>query len=109
MNIRRRSVFLSSLFILSCALFAPRDAAAQQVKWQPDFARAARLAQRMNKPLLVEVGAEWCGYCAKMQQETLRNVHVADHINACFVPVKVDADAEKKLVAALVCARCRPR
>jgi uncharacterized protein YyaL (SSP411 family) len=95
----------SLLLLVACASFGlalqGQSANAQQIAWQTDFQRAAKQAQQQKKPLLVKVGTSWCHYCVKMKHETFQNAHIAEHVNACFVPVSVDADLSKELVRAM--------
>jgi uncharacterized protein YyaL (SSP411 family) len=41
-------------------------------------------------------GASWCGYCRKLEQETLGDPRMAAYVNAAFVPVRVDLDKDRK-------------
>ena len=58
-------------------------------------------AARTGKPLLLLFGAEWCVYCHKQTDETLADPAVAARVNADFVPVRLDFDADAKLAEVL--------
>jgi len=73
---------------------------AAKIAWQSDFRKAAAEATRLKKPLLIEVTATWCTYCRKMKF-TYADAQIANHVNHCFVPVAVDADANKRLMKSL--------
>lgn len=72
-----------------------------RIKWQTSLQKAAELAQKSGKPILVQFTAEWCTFCHKMLDETLSNQKIAKQINECFIPVVLDADANEQIVAAL--------
>ncbi|MGH7950115.1 MAG: thioredoxin domain-containing protein, partial [Candidatus Binataceae bacterium] len=69
-----------------------RDAANSPIRWQrwsePTFA----LARKLNRPLLIDVGAMWCHWCHVMDETTYADPKVIDLLNRRYVPVKVDAD-----------------
>ncbi|MCA9216279.1 MAG: thioredoxin family protein [Planctomycetales bacterium] len=71
------------------------------IQWQTDIDQATALAQQQNKPLLMKVSTDWCGYCKKMQRETFSDATIIRHINENFVPVYVDGDKHKTLVRQL--------
>jgi uncharacterized protein YyaL (SSP411 family) len=100
MKCRPSFVFMFSCVALGVALFG-QSASAEQIAWQTNFQQAAKQAQQQKKPLLIKVGASWCHYCVKMKRETFQDAHIADHVNACFVPVSLDADRNRDLVRAL--------
>ena len=58
-------------------------------------------AKELHRPILLDVGAVWCPWCALMDRDTYTNVDTANYINQHFVAVKVDFDASPKLVAQL--------
>jgi thiol:disulfide interchange protein len=58
-----------------------RDAAAQQIRWQPYDPGSFALAKRLNRPVLIDIGAMWCHWCHVMDQKTYADPQVAGLIN----------------------------
>ena len=50
------------------------------------------MAQRENKPMLLDIGAVWCHWCHVMDRESYDDPAVAAIVNEHFVAVKVDRD-----------------
>lgn len=73
-----------------------RDEAAE-VRWQTNLQAAHRIAVAENKPIMIVFGAEWCGYCKKLEKQTLNSPEVAQYINETFVPVHLDLDKEQRV------------
>src|SRR5579885_1874635 len=69
-----------------------RQAAAQPVRWQPYAAASLELAKRLDRPVLIDLGAMWCHWCHVMDDKTYADPQVAALINQLFVPIKVDRD-----------------
>ncbi|MHB8889232.1 MAG: thioredoxin domain-containing protein [Acidobacteriaceae bacterium] len=69
-----------------------RTAMHQPVNWHPWGAEAFALAQRENKPILLDIGAVWCHWCHVMDRESYDDAKTAQVINENFIPVKVDRD-----------------
>jgi len=94
---------IGPLFVLVVAgLLAPgQSVRAASVTWEKDFRRAARKSDRLNKPMLLEFTASWCGYCHKMRDTTFTDKRIIKHLNACFIPVVVDADENEELMKAI--------
>jgi uncharacterized protein len=69
-----------------------RSAMHQPVRWHEWGEEAFALAQRENKPILLDVGAVWCHWCHVMDRESYESAEVAEIINQNFVAVKVDRD-----------------
>jgi HEAT repeat protein/thioredoxin-like negative regulator of GroEL len=44
-------------------------ATSKTVEWSDDLTAAAKAAQASGKPLLIRVGAAWCGWCEKLTEE----------------------------------------
>ena len=69
-----------------------RQATAQAIRWQPYNSDTFALAKRMNRPVLIDIGAMWCHWCHVMDEQTYADPEVAQLINRLVVPIKVDRD-----------------
>lgn len=78
-----------------------KRAVSQPVDWYPWGAEAFKRAQEFDRPILLDVGAVWCEWCDLMDRESYNRPQFAAFINANFVAVKVDHDAQPQLVAEL--------
>jgi uncharacterized protein YyaL (SSP411 family) len=67
-------------------------AARQPVSWQPWGRDVFALAARLDRPVLLYVGAEDCRWCAVMDREVYSNPDLGALIDSLFVPVRVDRD-----------------
>lgn len=93
---------LFAVTALSALLFGSAESAvAAPIVWQKDLAQTVNTSTTTNKPMLVKIGAAWCGYCKKMDRVAFADPKVIDHVNDCFVPVSLDADHNKRLVREL--------
>ncbi len=94
--------YVSWMIVAVIATLLPASAAqAGVIRWHQDLRQSSREAARQQKPMLVMVGADWCGYCHKMLNETFANPQVASRINDRFVPVLLDADRQAAAVEQL--------
>jgi len=78
-----------------------KRAAQQPVDWYPWGPEAWERAKQLDRPVLLDLGAVWCGWCDLMDRESYYRPEVAAFINANFVAVKVDYDAQPQLAAEL--------
>ena len=85
------------LLLLLCA--APQGALADRVNWR-GFAGGKQQAEASGKKLMVYFRTDWCGYCDRMEKSTFADEKVVRLLEKQFVPVKVDAEEERKLAAA---------
>jgi uncharacterized protein YyaL (SSP411 family) len=69
-----------------------RSAMHQPVDWMEWGDEAFALAQKEDKPILLDIGAVWCHWCHVMDRESYENAETARLINEHFVAVKVDRD-----------------
>ncbi len=68
------------------------SAAHQPVHWYPWGPEPFALAQKSDKPILLDIGAVWCHWCHVMDREDYENAEIAGLINELFVAIKVDRD-----------------
>ena len=67
-------------------------AARQPVSWQPWGRDAFALAARLDRPILLYVGADECRWCGVMDREVYGDPALGALIDSLFVPVRVDRD-----------------
>lgn len=67
-------------------------AARQPVSWQPWSRDAFTLAARLDRPILLYVGADDCRWCVVMDREAYADKDLGAMIDSLFVPVRVDRD-----------------
>lgn len=74
----------------------------EQVHWR-DFATGRAEAVAMNKPMLLEFSAAWCGPCKTMSTEVFADRNTAQLIEGATVPVRItDRQQEDGRNSALV-------
>ena len=76
-----------------------REAAAGAIRWQPWDDATLALAQKLKRPMLIDIGAVWCHWCHVMDDTTYSNPQVVAVLNSRYVPVKVDMDARPDIDA----------
>lgn len=74
---------------------------AEEVKWITNVNEAWTETQQKQRPLLVFFTTAQCRYCKQMLAQTFANDQVAAELNAHFVTVIVDANAEVQLARQL--------
>jgi len=87
--------------VLITSVVFPAGAPADDIQWSTDIEGSLKRASAAGKPVLMEFTASWCTYCKRMEKTTLVDPAVAARISEHFVPVRVDADKHKDLVADL--------
>ena len=69
-----------------------RSAMHQPIHWHEWGPAAFAVAQRENKPMLLDIGAVWCHWCHVMDRESYDDPEIAAIVNEHFIAVKVDRD-----------------
>ena len=72
-------------------------ASQQPIDWYPWGEEAFRKAKELDRPILLDLGAEWCPYCVQMDRESYERPEMAKFINDHFVSIKVDYDTTTKI------------
>jgi uncharacterized protein len=68
------------------------SAAHQPVPWWPWSAEAFAEAARLDRPILLDIGAVWCHWCHVMDGESYEDPAIAELLADNFVCIKVDRD-----------------
>ena len=66
-----------------------------QIQWVEDYDKGIALAREEQKPAVVVLYADWCGFCKKLFGETLQDPRVKT-LNERFVWIKVNSDTNQK-------------
>ncbi|MFC1564129.1 thioredoxin domain-containing protein [candidate division KSB1 bacterium] len=69
-----------------------KSAADQPVHWQEWSDEVFTLAEKLDRPILLDIGAVWCHWCHVMDRESYEDEETARLINENFIPVKIDRD-----------------
>lgn len=69
-----------------------KSAAHQPVNWYAWSPEAFQEAERLDRPLLLDIGAAWCHWCHVIDRESYENEEIAKFINEHFIAIKVDRD-----------------
>lgn len=85
---------MRTLFIL---LFIPFCSFSSEIEWQQLTNETFVKAKQENKIVLLNLEANWCHWCHVMHDSTYSNPEVIAYINAHFIPVKADQDANPEL------------
>lgn len=101
----RRQLLVRCALALGTLSLAPQGVRAAdsvaKIQWQKDLKTAHRLAAEHNKPILIVFGASWCGYCHKLEKETLGDKQLAGMIQREFIPLHLDYDRDEKVAKVL--------
>lgn len=93
----KRQLFAASalLFALLAATALPAapfsNTASAETAWHREGAVAFAEARRSDKLVLVELYADWCGWCKVMERETFSSAQFAEYAKR-FVLLRVDVD-----------------
>ncbi|MGO9312935.1 MAG: thioredoxin family protein [Syntrophobacteraceae bacterium] len=66
-----------------------------QIKWVEDYDKGVALAREEQKPAVLVLYADWCGFCKRLFGETLQDPRVKAYKDR-FVWIKVNSDANAK-------------
>jgi len=78
---------------------AKDDSPQEKLPWLEQFDDARRQAERVGRPILVDVGAPWCAWCKKLEEEFAQEV--ARKELARWTLLRLDADDSTEEVRSL--------
>lgn len=90
--VNKNLLLLFCLLVLSTSGFAQGEANGL-VNWMT-FKEAQEKNKIVERPFLVDVYTDWCGWCKHMMKTTYSNSNIANYINTNFYPIKFDAETK---------------
>lgn len=94
---RRIVSFCATLLFVPCLAEPP--AHSLRVAWESDYEQGMKKAKTEDRPVLIDFGAEWCGWCKKQDEEVFTDTEVVMALRE-FVCIKVDVDRNLDLAVA---------
>ncbi|WP_456405201.1 thioredoxin family protein [Thiolapillus sp.] len=96
---RSLRVAIKSVFPVATMLLVSTALAGGAVAWQSWSDAAFAQAKEGDKLVLVDLSAEWCAYCKKMDATTWRDPKVLAAIDKDYIPVKIVDEQDPELAA----------
>lgn len=67
----------------------------EKIAWGYDLDNAMKVAGEENKLIMVDVYADWCGWCTRLDKDTYSNSEIVE-LTKQFVNLKIDSDNNTK-------------
>jgi len=83
---------LISTFFLSSAVAAQEKSVPESIQWQQWSDKTFAMAQQQNKLVLLDISAQWCQFCKKMDAVTYHDAEVIRIINTNYITIKADIE-----------------
>ncbi|MGL5081671.1 MAG: thioredoxin domain-containing protein [Microcoleaceae cyanobacterium] len=74
-----------------------RKHAENPIDWWPWCNEALGKAQQEDKPIFLSIGYSSCHWCTVMEGEAFSDQAIAQYMNECFVPIKVDREERPEI------------
>ncbi len=68
----------------------------QGIEWMTDLQKALTIAEKQDKPLMIDFMATWCPPCKKMEDSTFSDPRVIEKAGS-FVTLRIDVDKQGEI------------
>jgi len=75
---------------------APAVAAGKGIAWR-EMGPALTEAKAQQRPILVDVYTDWCGWCKRMDRDTYAKAEVQKYLGETFISARLNAESSKKV------------
>ncbi|MCK5665663.1 MAG: DUF255 domain-containing protein, partial [Thiotrichaceae bacterium] len=95
-NFKQNQLILLVLFLLfsSSPVLSEKVSAnvSQTIQWHEWSNETFALAREQNKLVLLDIGAQWCQFCKKMEAVTYKDPEVVSIVNENYIAIKADIE-----------------
>lgn len=88
---------ISTLLIAMCLLLIQNGfmafAEPKEIEWMNSVEDALKKSKETGKPVFVDIFADWCGWCHRLENEVFPHEKISSLLENKFVPLRVDSDA----------------
>ena len=96
MTIKKFFITTAILCVLLSFFTTSAVAEKKEIHWQ-SYESGMQMIKDQNKKGLLHFYTDWCTYCKLMNRQTFVDPKVVDYINENFIPIRVNADKQKKV------------
>jgi hypothetical protein len=75
---------------------APSETPTAAIQWEYDLKTAYRFSVATGRPLLIVFSGPNCGWCRKLERDTLGDAGVAALVNGSFIPLHLDSSKHRR-------------
>ena len=89
------AIFVASMSAGICGgLYGAGEGASeeQEIQWVKSYKQGQDLAQSLNRPLIVNFGADWCVACDEFDAQVFQHPMIRERMEQEFVTVAIDVD-----------------
>lgn len=91
-----RRIFVLVISLLFVGVLFSQTTVNKQIAWIT-LDQAIAKSKIDNKPIMLDVYTDWCGYCKKMDATTFQDTSVIRYINQHFYAVKINAESTNSI------------
>lgn len=88
--------YFTSLFLF---LFLSYNSQNPKINWYSWGETPFTQSKKLNKPIFLDVGTEWCTACNLMEEKTYTDTSIINFLNTHFICINADAEAQPDLGA----------